>query len=231
MQDSVQAKHFVLLSAFCLRNPTLQFQKAKLKFEASLQQQTQMTYSIVRPTAYFKSVSSQIQVVAYDQAPYCMFGNGEETKCNPIADSDLANYMIQCITDKTKHNQILNIGGPDDPITMQMQGQMIFDAIGREPEFINAPLWIFDAIINTLQFLANITGSEQLQDAAEVGRIGKYYASEDMLTTHPNEKYGTITLKEHYQNLIAQGKQEDDPYTQDAIITRKQVANLIKVFT
>lgn len=77
MQKNVNAKHFVLLSAFCLRNPTLQFQQAKLKFEASLQAQNKMTYSIVRPTAYFKSVSSQIQVVAYDQAPYVMFGDGE----------------------------------------------------------------------------------------------------------------------------------------------------------
>lgn len=73
----LNARHFVLLSAFCLRNPLLQFQKAKLEFEAKLQTQTDMTWSIVRPTAYFKSVSSQIDVVANDEAPYVMFGNGE----------------------------------------------------------------------------------------------------------------------------------------------------------
>ena len=73
----VKARHFVLLSAFCLRNPQLQFQHAKLRFEQQLQQQHAMTWSIVRPTAYFKSVSSQVEVVAYDEAPYVMFGNGE----------------------------------------------------------------------------------------------------------------------------------------------------------
>lgn len=225
------AKHFVLLSAFCLRNPTLQFQKAKLRFEAKLMEQTDMSWSIVRPTAYFKSVSSQIEVIAYDEAPYVMFGDGEVTKCNPIADSDLAKYMIDCITDKSRHNLILNIGGPDDPITMKMQGAMIFDLVGRTPEYVTTPLWIFDVIINSLQFLADITQSQSLEDAAETGRIGKYYAVEDMLTTDPTEKYGTITLRDHYSRLVAEGRPEDDPYTNDALITRKQVANLMKVFS
>lgn len=58
--QQVQAGHFVLLSAFCLRNPLLQFQKAKLRFEAKLKEQDDVSWSIVRPTAYFKSVSSQI---------------------------------------------------------------------------------------------------------------------------------------------------------------------------
>ena len=75
----VHAGHFVLLSAFCLRNPQLQFQKAKLRFEDKLRAQNDITWSIVRPTAYFKSVSSQIEVVAYDEAPYVMFGDGEGT--------------------------------------------------------------------------------------------------------------------------------------------------------
>ena len=34
-----------------------------LKFEAKLREQTEMTYSIVRPTAFFKSVSGQLEVV------------------------------------------------------------------------------------------------------------------------------------------------------------------------
>lgn len=31
------AKHYVLLSAICVQKPLLEFQKAKLKFEAALQ--------------------------------------------------------------------------------------------------------------------------------------------------------------------------------------------------
>lgn len=33
---AADARHFVLLSAFCVKNPWLQFQQAKLKFEADL---------------------------------------------------------------------------------------------------------------------------------------------------------------------------------------------------
>lgn len=63
------ARHFVLLSAFCVKSAerkdpyALQFQYAKMEFEAKLREQTEMTYSIVRPTAFFKSVSGQLEVV------------------------------------------------------------------------------------------------------------------------------------------------------------------------
>ena len=208
---AVGAKHFVLLSAFCVKNPWLQFQQAKLKFEAALQEQKDMTWSIVRPTAFFKSVSGQLEVVQ-SGAPFVGFGNGEITRCNPIAESELAEYLLDCVKDTSRHQKIINLGGPDEPLTMKKQGEMLFEATGMEPKFVFAPVWIFDAVINTLQFFADITGSEKLEDAAETGRIGKYYAVEDMLTTSPEEKYGKITLQEHYNRIAVEG-QEYDPYT------------------
>jgi divinyl chlorophyllide a 8-vinyl-reductase len=60
----IGARHFVLLSAFCVKNPWLQFQKAKLLFEDALTTQKDLTYSIVRPTAFMKSVSGQLEVVS-----------------------------------------------------------------------------------------------------------------------------------------------------------------------
>jgi divinyl chlorophyllide a 8-vinyl-reductase len=206
-----KAGHFVLLSALCVKNPWLQFQQAKLKFEAKLQEQTDMTYTIVRPTAFFKSVSGQLEVVK-SGAPFVMFGDGEVTRCNPIAESDLATYMMDSVTDPKRRNAAINLGGPDDPITMKMQGNMLFEATGMEPKYLFAPLFIFDAVINTLQFLANVTQLEGLEDAAETGRIGKYYAVESMLTEKDDEKYGTITLQEHYNRIAVEG-QDYDPYT------------------
>ena len=208
---AVGARHFVLLSAFCVKNPWLQFQQAKLKFEAALQAQNDMSYTIVRPTAFFKSVSGQLEVVQ-SGGPYVMFGDGEVTRCNPIAEAELAQYMMDSVTDKSRQNKIINLGGPDDPITMKMQSEMLFNITGMEPKYIKAPLWLFDVIIDSLQFLANVTGSEALENAAETGRIGKYYAVEDMLTTKPEEKYGKITLREHYEKIAVEG-QEYDPYT------------------
>jgi divinyl chlorophyllide a 8-vinyl-reductase len=52
----------------------------------------------------------------------------------------------------------------------------------------------------------------RLEDAAELAKIGKYYAVEDMLTTNPSEKYGRVTLKQHYERIAKEG-QEYDPYT------------------
>jgi len=54
------AKHFVLLSAICVQKPLLEFQHAKLKFEEALQSAQGITYSIVRPTAFFKSLAGQV---------------------------------------------------------------------------------------------------------------------------------------------------------------------------
>lgn len=208
---SVKARHFVLLSAFCVKNPWLQFQQAKLKFEAALQEQSDMTYSIVRPTAFFKSVSGQLEVIQ-SGAPFVMFGDGEVTRCNPISEADLATYLIDSIADKSRLNKIIDLGGPDEPLTMKKQGEMLFEAVGKEPNFFYAPLWLFDVIIDSLQWVADTFNSEKFEDAAETGRIGKYYAVEDMLTTDPNEKFGTMTLKEHYVKIAVEG-QEYDPYT------------------
>lgn len=116
-------RHFVMLSAFCVKNPWLQFQQAKLEFEAKLESQSDLTYTIVRPTAFFKSVSGQLEVVQQG-APFVMFGDGEVTRCNPISEADLATYLIDSIKDKKRVNKIINLGGPDEPLTMKKQGEV-----------------------------------------------------------------------------------------------------------
>ena len=120
---ATKARHFVMLSAFCVKNPWLQFQQAKLKFEDALTSQSEMSYTIVRPTAFFKSVSGQLEVIQKG-APFVMFGDGEVTRCNPIAEADLATYLIDCIVDKKRENAIINLGGPDEPLTMKKQGEV-----------------------------------------------------------------------------------------------------------
>ena len=87
---------------------------------------------------------------------------------------------------------------------------MMFKSTGKEPTFVYAPTWIFDTIINTLQLFADVTKSEALENAVEYGRIGKYYDVEDMLTTDQKEKYGKISMQDHYNNIASQGQ---DPFT------------------
>eukprot|EP00590_Aulacoseira_subarctica_P004923 CAMPEP_0172427986 /NCGR_PEP_ID=MMETSP1064-20121228/44381_1 /TAXON_ID=202472 /ORGANISM="Aulacoseira subarctica , Strain CCAP 1002/5" /LENGTH=349 /DNA_ID=CAMNT_0013172501 /DNA_START=275 /DNA_END=1324 /DNA_ORIENTATION=- len=222
--QDIDARHFVLLSAYCVKNPWLQFQKAKLLFEDALTNQQKLTYAIVRPTAFMKSVSGQLEV-AQQGAPFVMFGDGEVTRCNPISEADLATYLIDCVHEKSRYGQIINLGGPDEPLTMKKQGEMLFEALGKEPKFFYAPLWLFDTIINSLQWVADTFKSEQFEDAAELGRIGKYYAVEDMLTTDPPEKFGTLTLMEHYKKIAVEG-QEYDPYTTMFAKPKKEPVNV-----
>lgn len=204
-----KVEHFVLLSAYCVQKPLLQFQLAKLKFEEALTSAGDIRYSIVRPTAFFKSVSGQLELLQQGW-PFVMFGDGEISKCNPIAESDLAIYMLNCLDEKDKWNKILNLGGPDEGMSMKKQSEMIFDIVGKKPAYWAAPISLFDAIINTLAFFGKYF--EGAEDAAELARIGKYYAVEDMLTTNPSEKFGTVTLRQHYERIAVEG-QEYDPYT------------------
>ena len=60
--EAAGAKQFVLLSAICVQKPRLAFQHAKLRFERRLQV-SGLTWSIVRPTAFFKSLSGQVSRV------------------------------------------------------------------------------------------------------------------------------------------------------------------------
>eukprot|EP00854_Cymbomonas_tetramitiformis_P021113 gene21113-25350_t len=87
-QDAARAKgaeQFVLLSAICVQKPTLTFQKAKLKFEKALQEAGDIKYSIVRPTAFFKSLGGQVKSVS-GGGPYVMFGDGCLAACKPISE-------------------------------------------------------------------------------------------------------------------------------------------------
>ena len=92
--------HYVLLSAICVQKPLLEFQRAKLAFEERLAAQAAqpggLTYSIVRPTAFFKSLAGQVALVQ-DGKPYVYFGDGRLAACKPISEQDLAAFIADCV--------------------------------------------------------------------------------------------------------------------------------------
>ncbi len=144
--------HFVLLSAICVQKPLLAFQHAKLAFEAALIE-SGLRYSIVRPTAFFKSLSGQIERVRKGR-PFLIFGDGALTACKPISDADLAHYIAGCLDDESRWNRILPIGGPGEAITPRQQGEALFAMLGRPPKFRSVPVALLDAIIGGLGALA-----------------------------------------------------------------------------
>ena len=104
----------------------LKLQQAKLEFENRLAEQSEMTYSIVRPTAFFKSVSGQYESILQGNS-YVLFGDGAATQCNPIAEEDLATFMCDSALEEYKEHRwgkILNVGGPDGPLTNKMLGEV-----------------------------------------------------------------------------------------------------------
>ena len=169
--------HVVLLSAICVQKPLLAFQQAKLAFEKVLTE-SGLTYSIVRATAFFKSLSGQVERVKAGK-PFLIFGDGRLTSCKPISDDDLGEYLAGCIDDPSRHDRVLPIGGPGEAMTPRQQGERLFELLGQPPRFKQVPVVLLDVIIAALSLLGRV--SPPLADKAELARIGRYYATESML--------------------------------------------------
>jgi len=198
----------VLLSAICVQKPLLAFQHAKLAFEKVLIE-SGLTYSIVRPTAFFKSLSGQVERVKRGQ-PFLIFGDGELTACKPISDTDLADYLAGCLGDESRWNRVLPIGGPGDAITPRQQGEKLFALLGRPPRFRRVPVKMLDVIIAVLGALGHVLPAAAAK--AELARIGRYYATESMLVLDPSTgtydaaatpSTGNETLFDYYARLVS----------------------------
>lgn len=201
---------FVLLSAICVQRPRLAFQHAKLAFEAELQR-AGLTWSIVRPTAFFKSLAGQIPRIQAGK-PYLMFGSGDGPACKPISEADTASYIADCLEMAELHNRILPIGGPGPALTARERGEMLFELARMRPRFRHLPVAMFDIAAAVLGTAARI--APRLADTAEFARIGRYYATESMLVLDPatgeydasaTPEYGSQTLAEFYRHALDKG--------------------------
>ncbi len=199
---------FVLLSALCVQKPRLAFQQAKLAFESELMA-SGLAWSIVRPTAFFKSLCGQVERVRAGK-PFLVFGDGRLTACKPIADEDLAAFIADCLHDPAKHHRVLPIGGPGPAITPREQGERLFALLGRAPKFKSVPVAMLDVIAGTLGTLGRVL--PPLAAKAELARIGRYYATESMLVwdeaagrydAQATPETGTRTLFDFYADVLA----------------------------
>jgi divinyl chlorophyllide a 8-vinyl-reductase len=199
--------HMVLLSAICVQKPLLAFQRAKLAFETALAD-SGLRYSIVRPTAFFKSLSGQVERVKRGK-PFLLFGDGTLTACKPISDDDLADYLAGCLDQESRWNRVLPIGGPGAAITPRQQGEKLFALLGHTPHFRHVPPAMLDLIIAVLGTAGRIV--PPLAKKAELARIGRYYATESMLLLNRDTgRYeadatpstGTETLFDFYARLL-----------------------------
>ena len=202
--------HFILLSAICVQKPQLEFQKAKLAFESELVA-SGLRYSIVRPTAFFKSLAGQVDRVRRGKR-FMVFGNGELTACKPISQADLARFVADCLVDPDKHDRVLEVGGPGPALTPREQAELLFAAAGRKPKYRRVPVALLDRVIVVLERLGKFFPG--LAAKAELARIGRYYATESMLhwdeshqcyDADATPEYGEDTLADFYRRVIDQG--------------------------
>jgi divinyl chlorophyllide a 8-vinyl-reductase len=200
--------HMVLLSAICVQKPLLAFQFAKLDFEQALMD-SGLAFSIVRPTAFFKSLSGQIERVKKGK-PFLVFGDGTLTACKPISDDDLGDYIADCLDDPSRQNRVLPIGGPGEAMTPRQQGEQLFALLGQTPRFKYVPVALLDLIVAVLGAIGHMVPS--LAAKAELARIGRYYATESMLVwdvehgcydASATPSTGTHTLIDHYRDLLS----------------------------
>lgn len=206
-------RHVVLLSAICVQKPKLAFQHAKLAFEAALMA-SGLDHSIVRPTAYFKSMSGQIGRLRKGK-PFLLFGDGRMTATKPISDADLGRYLALCLRDPALRG-ILPIGGPGPAFTPREQGAWLFAMLGQEPRFRSVPVAMLDAIVAVLSALGRV--SPRLRAKAELARIGRYYATESMLVWDEGRGrydadatpcFGSDTLRGHHAAIIAGAPEQE----------------------
>lgn len=208
LAKSAGVSQFILLSAICVQKPKLPFQHAKLAFEEALIA-SGIDYSIVRPTAFFKSLSGQIDRVRAGK-PFLVFGDGMLTSCKPISDDDLGRFIAGCIDDLTRRNQILPIGGPGGAITPMDQAEALFGMLGKPVKVRRIPIGLIVAIQEVLRVAGLLI--PKAAEKAELARIGHYYATESMLVmdtatgqydADATLSTGSETLFEFYQKLIA----------------------------
>lgn len=196
------------LSAICLQKPRLVFQHAKLAFEAELQA-SGLAWTIVRPTAYFKSLSGQVERVRAGR-PFLVFGDGTLTACKPIADEDLADYLVEQLADAASVGCVLPIGGPGEAITPRGQADLLQRLLGRPVRIKPVPVALMDVICAGLGAAARLV--PPLAAKAEFARIGRYYATESMLVwdaaagrydADATPSTGARTLADHYAALLS----------------------------
>jgi divinyl chlorophyllide a 8-vinyl-reductase len=201
---------FILLSAICVQKPLLAFQHAKLRFEAELAA-SGIGYTIIRPTAFFKSLSGQVSRVKAGK-PFLIFGDGNLTRCKPISDDDLARFIAGCIGNPQALGKVLPIGGPGPALSLRDAGALLFAAAGKEPRYRSVSPAMFTFAGKLLSLGAPFSG--WFAEKAEYARIAHYYATESMLVLDAasgdysadlTPEFGSETLSDHYARLLAEG--------------------------
>ena len=209
-----KAIKFIFLSAICVQKPKLNFQFAKLAFEKSLQG-SGLDHTIIRPTAYFKSLAGQIERIKKGKR-FIVFDNGKLSSTKPISERDLSTFLVETINSPSSRNKILSIGGPGPDLTQKDMGKILFDLVKAKPKFIYFPSFIFKLLSSILFPISMI--SDRVADLVEFLKIAHYYATESMLvwdkqakeySSRATPETGRDHLRSFYRRVLRSGINND----------------------
>ena len=200
-------KKFIYLSAICVQVPKLNFQYAKLAFEKNLEN-SKIDYTIVRPTAFFKSLSGQIKRIKQNKK-FIVFDNGKKTKSKPISGEDLSEFIVSAINNKNMKNKIIPIGGPGPARTFKEFGELIFQISGLSPKYFYFPSFVFKILIYIMKPFSLV--SVKIADKIEFLKIAHYYATESMLewdekkleySDNKTQEFGDQKIESYYESVL-----------------------------
>ncbi|CAM4208635.1 NAD(P)H-binding protein [Palleronia rufa] len=205
--EAAGAARMVYLSAICVQKPRLVFQHAKMTMEATLRA-SRLEHVILRPTAFFKSLSGQIARVRAGRR-FLLFGDGRLTACKPISDRDLGAVLARAVTEPGWARRTLPVGGPGPALTPLDQAETLFSLLDRAPAVRHVPPGLLSGAARALDVAGRL--SPGLAARAELARIGHYYATESMLVwdaaagrydAEATPEYGADTLRDHYARVL-----------------------------
>ena len=203
----LKVRQFILLSAICVQKPVLLFQKAKLRFEKALIS-SDIRSTIIRPTAFFKSISGQISRIKSGKR-FVVFDSGQNTRCKPISERNLSQFICTKIFNNEAYDQTFIIGGPGPAVSLKEQGELLFKLTSLTPKFFYMPsviLKIFTFIISPVAICSKKAANYQ-----EFLKIGFFYATESMLLWDNEKKtyddkntpeFGQETLEEFFKKSL-----------------------------
>ena len=165
----------------------------------------------MRPTAFFKSLSGQIERVKRGR-PFLVFGDGTLTACKPISDDDLAEYIAGCLEDEgpMEPHSADRRAGRGDHAAPTGRGA-VRDAGSAAQVSVRTRGPARHAVVGS-PWSPRPHIAPSLAEKAELARIGRYYATESMLVLDPQTgRYdaaarrpstGTQTLFDFYRSVL-----------------------------
>jgi divinyl chlorophyllide a 8-vinyl-reductase len=193
------ARQFIHVSDYGCYRPELLPQIYKLQVEGELigGHHGGIDWTIVRPTAYFPYLSVNFGDVKHGR-PYRIFDHGEYALSNPIAREDLSEFLVNALFDPEQYSRVLPVGGPwvaDNVVSIRSAGEMMFEVLGREPQWEVEALTAWDAKTRRLRRMGKVYPA--MRNVAFYLDAAKYWSVVD----HIAPPYGTATLRDFFLKL------------------------------